>query len=548
MGGHGSSSYLVRDGKKLLFFERGLGPVEVSDAATSSILEATFGEGRPVRYSYLLGNRRSQYEPRLASAVTSLGRAMSCNPRRMRDSCIPAGYTYLGQFVFHDITHQRSPRLDKPGKNERTPSLDLDSVWNLPLVPQPPARQKNSQFLALGCTNDGGIPLIQDLPRITSGQQRGCPVIGDYRNDAFLPLAQIHMLLIKFHNAIARWLGGDVSIPARYQERWLQTVRGIWIHHFQSVILHDYLFRLIDDATYKSVMARKRQVIAIKDIEGQNFHSPEWLSLEFAVAVGRFGHSMIRESYGPWNRDQPRADLKDFMEFSYLNSGDRLKKHKGALPRAWATDWHALFDLADWHEPADSALPLKAACIDTSLAPALSALPTCVAERSGCSEKDRKNGPWFSLAERTLKRGYDLGLATAQEAIELVNKLVDDIAIVPLSKDELVAGESDAVKDVFCRYPELSSATPLWYYILKEADVDPHTRGSKLGPLASRIVMETLHAAIEAHENSILQQPKWRPCLPAKHRSHFTMSDLIRFSTNVDPLRNLERAHAKTVT
>ncbi len=51
-----------------------------------------------------------------------------------RDSVIPAGYTFLGQFVDHDITFDTVSSLDKPildidSENARSATLDLDSVY-----------------------------------------------------------------------------------------------------------------------------------------------------------------------------------------------------------------------------------------------------------------------------------------------------------------------------------------------------------------------------------------------------------------------------------
>ena len=48
-----------------------------------------------------------------------------------RDGIIPAGYTYLAQFVTHDLTFDPSPVPVRPRAglaNLRTPSFDLDSV------------------------------------------------------------------------------------------------------------------------------------------------------------------------------------------------------------------------------------------------------------------------------------------------------------------------------------------------------------------------------------------------------------------------------------
>jgi hypothetical protein len=48
----------------------------------------------------------------------------------------------------------------------------------------------------------------------------------------------------------------------------------------------------------------------------------------------------------------------------------------------------------------------------------------------------------------------------------------------------------------------LVQKAPLWFYTLREAE---HFHGGRrLGPLASRIVMETLHAAIQAAPGGII--------------------------------------------
>src|SRR5690242_19720850 len=47
---------------------------------------------------------------------------------------IPAGYTYLGQFIDHDITFDPTSLLEQEndedaGRNYRTPYLELDSIY-----------------------------------------------------------------------------------------------------------------------------------------------------------------------------------------------------------------------------------------------------------------------------------------------------------------------------------------------------------------------------------------------------------------------------------
>src|SRR2546430_17549244 len=55
-------------------------------------------------------------------------------PDTAPDSTIPAGYTYFGQFVDHDITFDTSSSIDSPQDantitNMRRPALDLDNVY-----------------------------------------------------------------------------------------------------------------------------------------------------------------------------------------------------------------------------------------------------------------------------------------------------------------------------------------------------------------------------------------------------------------------------------
>src|SRR5262245_48462700 len=80
---------------------------------------------------------------------------------------IAAGYTYFGQFVTHDLTFALTPfgaRLGQglPGRNQRTPRFDLDSVYGGGPVAQPFLYElANPQRLLVGRT----ASRERDLPR-----------------------------------------------------------------------------------------------------------------------------------------------------------------------------------------------------------------------------------------------------------------------------------------------------------------------------------------------------------------------------------------------
>jgi len=76
------------------------------------------------------------------------------------------------------------------------------------------------------------------------------------------------------------------------------------------------------------------------------------------------------------------------------------------------------------------------------------------------------------------------------------------------------------------------SSTPLWYYVLKEAEVVAD--GLHLGPVGGRIVAEVLIGLIQSDPSSYLvHKPRWKPTLTSAGSS-FRMTDFLTFA-GVDP-------------
>ena len=96
---------------------------------------------------------------------------------------------------------------------------------------------------------------------------------------------------------------------------------------------------------------------------------------------------------------------------------------------------------------------------------------------------------------------------------------------------------NQAIRDLFTKYPELSIDTPLWYYILKEAEANG---GHHLGPVGGRIVAEVLVGLLCGDPLSYLSvEPNWKPYPElVRVRGRFTLSDLIHFSERARPLRD----------
>src|SRR5512133_173093 len=107
------------------------------------------------------------------------------------DGLIPAGFTYLGQFIDHDITFDpvsSLQRLQDPDglRDFRTPRLDLDSLYgdgpnNNPFMYDPDVDEGKTTFLiGKNATDEDDLPR-NDLPPDARGRPRGRALIGDPR-------------------------------------------------------------------------------------------------------------------------------------------------------------------------------------------------------------------------------------------------------------------------------------------------------------------------------------------------------------------------------
>jgi hypothetical protein len=182
------------------------------------------------------------------------------------------------------------------------------------------------------------------------------------------------------------------------------------------------------------------------------------------------------------------------------------------VPSNWIIDWRRYFDFGPGANPDDVRLnPSRK--IDPFLIPQLHALP----------------GGGGNLAFRNLRRGVHLGLPSGQSvagAIGVRN---------PLSPEEIATGDDGAV----AKRHNLHVRTPLWYYILKEAQI--RRNGERLGPVGATIVAEVLIGLVHGDGDSFLWRRgiNWRPDLPAKVPGTFTMTDLLQLVGDISPLDDI---------
>lgn len=447
-------------------------------------------------------------QPEVRSLV-ALGEAMATDntlTRSRDDSRIPAGYTYLGHILAHDLTFDRTEGLPTEAidldqaENGRSPFVDLESIYGGgPKYADQAFFEADGLHMKLGPVKTANGFTWNDLPR----REDSTAVIADERNDENLTTAQTLVALLKFHNRVADHLGLQRSGETASFDK----VRACVLQHFQSIVLHDLVWRLVPDSVYDDVITNGRRIFYP---EGLNDGERPQLPIEFALAAFRLGHSMVRSSYR-WNQEKQNAPLSQLFELTGRNSSTGFKR----LAEEWIIDWRNFFDFSAIEDVPRRKEINFSRKIDTRIAGQLAGLPA----------GERRHGEPANLAARDLLRGRCFNLPSGQQVAEECYR-DHGVYVGCLSASEISGVQDGATQEVLRKYT-LHDCTPLWFYILAESEVEQN--GERLGQLGGRIVMEVVHGLIEFSPSSILRSNSWRPMFPAGRRDMFTMPDLLSF-------------------
>ncbi|WP_246498476.1 peroxidase family protein [Microvirga soli] len=477
------------------------------------------------------------------------------------DSTMPPVLTYWGQFLDHELTARTdresiitsvvnahppvsSSTVESQFRNARTPRFDLDSVYGgSPIGPGVTAdvvtvisgmrHPTHVNKMRVGTAVDPGplpdsLDEHRDLPRYVQIQasvrdaalrlaqasmsqeeferfsselgQRA--LIGDTRNDENLVVAQFHLSFLRFHNKAVDFL-------ASHKTGWLPdfaSAQMLTRLHYQWLIIEGYLKGVCDPTVVDRVVQDRASHFfrfrAEFDARRQNTRLGNALPLEFSVAAYRFGHSMVRAFYDynknfgrPGSGILPNATLN--LLFGFTGGGGNIAGDK-KLPKNWVIDWTRFIGVAP-HDSSDGQPARVARKIDTDLAPSLGKMI-----KEGNDEADVQLKALFKhLARRNLRRGYNLRLATGQ-AVHQYLQQHGAVETGPITDVSTIINAKPSLRE-FLRNTQskMHQRTPLWFYLLAEAEAGG---GNRLGELGSWLVASTFIGVLLADPDSALSR------------------------------------------
>ena len=261
------------------------------------------------------------------------------------------------------------------------------------------------------------------------------------------------------------------------------------------MLLHDHLPRILDADTLTFLLGElaKRAFGAFLYKPLLDLHSGQYvanLPHEFAIAY-RFGHSQLK----------PRYQLRDGGAFYELFDNSQAQQKLGTttdlrgsqlLPEEHVIDWNFFADVKK--SPGNR--------IDGKVTSKVFDLP-----ESAIPDSIKFVG---NLVQRNLIRSSQVGVCAGEDLAAAYEAHDKASGVTPLRVKPLHHAIIEPNKETWPLYMQDSNGfptdkfrTPLWYYILREAQHYETKTVSKLGPLGSRLIGEVILGAIRWQDNNV---------------------------------------------
>ena len=438
---------------------------------------------------------------------------------------LPAEYTYLGQFIDHNLDFDQTPQ---PTANVDPSTLtnfesfrfDLNNVFGGGPTVDPQLYASDHRHLlvsgTLGTPQADGFPTVRgnggvfDLARNSSGQA----ILVEPRDDENQILSQISAAFVAFYN---NFINQGLSYA---------QARQLTVDYYQEIVLTDVLPAYVGQSTINTYLSFGANGSA--QVNTPNLPNANFTPIEFSVGAYRFGHALVRNNYHINDIFPTTTDIDDnvaIFDVNHFQFGDL--SGGGPLPapnRATTTSCTAT-TLCDQPNPAGHQIQWRyfvpelaanpndpginfARQTQPAISPALFNLPAETI--AGCSDvADPVCNGSGSLISRDFARGNFDGMASGQAIARALG--------CPAIPAPSINPTKDAV---------FNTGTPLLYYVLAEAKQAHQV----LGCAGGSIVAQTFIQVLWDTPNSILHTnfaPDPRLVKLAPETPKFSFGDLL---------------------
>src|SRR5262245_25577181 len=431
--------------------------------------------------------------------------------KHWENPAIPSGYTYVLQFVAHDLVHSAIPlsiagQLGAGTSNARRTPLRLESLYGSGPVGSP-------HLYALDTPNDDrrtklrlgrmrwketpratGCP-FRDIARATAENVTGVDrsiagqrpalteaLVADPRNDDHAIISQLTAMFALLHNGLVDIVrrGEPVSTAnARFGAAYRRFLcaRDALTSIYRDIIRKDVTRRVLHPAVYAAYSGSSPNFMDRPAASG------EWqIPFEFSHGAFRFGHAMVRPEYRI--NDLSEHDLNNTLEKNSVNEPVNMP-----LDETWIVQWSRFFEI-------NGSRPNFSRRIGPYLSDGLGndhVFPSFDGtQRVGLLYRD--------LLGATLAGMWSVDALIAEIAARrpdfiTMSRLLGDRACRVAQLREWLSSASAYGGLTPSDIETLSNDPPLPFFVLFEA-MQQEARGFHLGPLGSIIVAEVIFGAL----------------------------------------------------
>jgi hypothetical protein len=438
------------------------------------------------------------------------------NPR------IPSGYTYLLQFVAHDLVHSAIPlsvagTLGAGTANARRTPLQLETLFGSGPVGSPfvyaldaPNDDRRTK-LRLGRMRwkdknvEAGCP-FRDIARAPAENVTGIDrsiaghrvalteaLVADPRNDDHAIMSQLTALFALLHNNLIDLVrrheptaGPNAHFGAAYK-RFL-CARGALTSIYHNILRKDLMRRVIHPEIYAAYCGPNPDFID-RPVDASRADDGWQIPIEFSHGAFRFGHAMVRPEYHI--NDFSTHDLNNTLEKSSANDPVNMP-----LDSSWIVRWSRFFEMNGPRPNFSRRIGpyLSDGLGNDQIFPAFDET-----DRVGLLYRDLFGaaiaGMWSVdalIAEIAVRRPHFINMSRLlSDRAWRVSQIREWLASAPVYGG-LTADDIET----------LSNDPPLPFFILFEAMHQAEAKGLCLGPLGSIIVSEVIFGALHSESES----------------------------------------------